>query len=261
MVNKFSVMQVLTIANQKGGVGKTTLTFNLGKALSNKGKVLLVDMDPQGGLTLYAGFNPDTLDETIYQVLIEKLPIHKAIKQVNNIAILPANIDLAAAEVELINEIGRERILENALNEIKDYYDYILIDTSPHLGLLTINALVAADKVLIPVEARYLGVRGLAILFKMIEKIKKKLKPQLDVCGIVPTFYERTIHSQQVIEELQNYFKGQIKIFEPIKKTVKFADSVAQKASVIDLFPKSDVAQTFIKLAEEVEQCLKRKEV
>ena len=252
-------MKVLTVANQKGGVGKTTVTFNLGKALSEKGRVLLIDLDPQGGLTLYAGLNPDELEETVYQVLIGELPIHKAIKQVNGLEILPANIDLAAAEVELINEIGRERILESALEEIKDRYDYVLIDTSPHLGLLTINALVAADRVLVPVETKYLGVRGLAILFRMIDKIRRKLKPSLGICGIVPTFYERTTHSRQVVEELSRYFEGKVKIFEPVKETVRFADSVAQKRSVIDLFPDSDISQTFLKLAEEVEQCLKRK--
>jgi len=252
-------MQVLTIANQKGGVGKTTLTYNLGKALNLRNKkVLLIDLDPQGGLTLYAGFNPDSLKETVYQVLIGELPIKKAIKQVNGLEILPANIDLSGAEVELINEIGRERILETALEEIKNEYDYVLIDTSPHLGLLTINALVAADKVLIPVETKYLGVRGLAILFRMIEKIQRKLKPELGICGIVPTFYERTTHSRQVVEELKQYLQGKVKIFEPIKKTVKFADSVAQKSSILELYPDSDVAQTFIKLAQEVEKCLKR---
>jgi len=251
-------MRVLAVANQKGGVGKTTITFNLGKALSQTGKkVLLVDLDPQGGLTLYAGLNPDQLDETVYQVLIGELPIHKAIKQVNGLDVLPANVDLAAAEVELINEIGRERILESTLEEVKDRYDYVLIDTSPHLGLLTINALVAADKVLIPVETKYLGVRGLAILFRTIDKIRKKLKPSLEVCGIVPTFFERTTHSRQVVEELKDYFKDSVRIFEPVKKTVKFADSVARRKSVLDLFPNDEVSLTFKNLAREVEKCLK----
>ena len=247
-------MRVITVANQKGGVGKTTLTFNLGKALSLLGKkVLLVDLDPQGGLTTYAGLNPNELEKTVYQVLRGDIDIHKAIKQVKKLDILPANIDLSGAELELINEIGRERILESALEEVKDEYDYVLIDTSPHLGLLTVNGLVACDKILIPTETKYLGVRGLAILLNLVKKIRTKIKP-IEVLGVVPTFYERTNHSKGIVKELERVLKGKLRIFPPLKKTVKFADSVAQKSSIIDLYPDSDVAQYFIKLAQIIDK-------
>ncbi len=246
-------MPVITISNQKGGVGKTTTALNLGRALSFLGnKVLLIDFDFQGGLTLSCGLNPDSLEKTIYNALTMDTPVEDLILRLESFDIIPANIDLAGAEVELINEIGREKILYETIKPLQDYYDFILIDTPPNLGLLTVNALCASDGIIIPVECKYLGLRGLSILLKTIEKLKKRVNPSLEVIGILPTMYEKTLHANEVVKELNSFFKDKVKVFTPIKKTVKFPESVVAGKSIIDYAPKSDVAQQYIKIAKEV---------
>jgi len=254
MLKCFTVMTVIAISNQKGGVGKTTTTLNLGRALSYiRNKVLLIDLDFQGGLTLSCGINPDSLEKTIYNALVGNEPIENLIHNLEHFDLIPANIDLAGAEVELLNEIGRERILDETIKPLKDKYDFIIIDTPPSLGILTVNALCSADGVIIPVECKYLGLRGLSILLKTIEKLRKRIKPSLQIVGILPTMYERTSHSNEVVGELKEYFKGKIKIFNPVKKTVKFPESVVVGKSIIDYAPTSDVAKEYLNIAKEVE--------
>ena len=246
-------MLVLTVSNQKGGVGKTTTVLNLGSALNLLGfKVLLIDFDFQGGLTLSCGVNPDTLNKSIYNVLIEDISLDEIILRFSSFDLVPANMDLAGAEVELLNEIGRERVLNEILSPIKNKYDFIIVDTPPSLGILTINALCASDGILIPVECKYLGLRGLSILFKTIEKLRKRIKPSLEIVGILPTMYENTLHSKEVVQELNRFFKKRIKILEPIKKTVKFPESTVLGKPVVEYLPKSDVAKAYIKVAKEV---------
>lgn len=244
-------MNIITIANQKGGVGKTTTTFTLGKALADKkNKVCLIDLDPQGGLTLSMGINPDKLENTVYDGLIGEKKGNEIIIHMDNLDLIPANIDLSAAEVELLNELGREQILHELLSHLD--YDFVLIDTPPSLGLLSINALVASNGIIIPVESKYLGLRGLSLLIKTIEKVKNKLRPDIQIIGIIPTMFDRTIHSREVVEELKNSLGQNIKILPEIKRTVKVAESAVASESIIDYAPNSDTAKNYNLIAKEI---------
>ncbi len=221
--------RIIAMVNQKGGVGKTTSTINLGAALAEAGRrVLLVDFDPQGALSAGLGTNPHELDVTVYNVLMDrKVTIHDAIQRtaIENIDLLPANIDLSAAEVQLVNEVAREQVLDRALRLVADDYDVILIDCQPSLGLLTVNALTAAHGVIIPLICEFFALRAVALLVETIEKVQDRLNPRLQVDGVLATMYDaRTLHSREVIARLVEAFGD--KVFETvIKRTIKFADA------------------------------------
>ncbi len=194
---------LITLCNQKGGVGKTTTAVNLGAALAEQEqRVLMVDLDPQGALTAYWGLETELSQVTIYQLLLnDSLPATDAIRRVRErIDVIPADIDLAAAEIELFSALGRERILKELLSKVQDGYDFVLVDCPPNLGLLTVNALVACHGVIIPLQCEYFAMRGLSMLLDTLNKVKRRLNPQLDILGILPTLYNsRTRHAQEVL--------------------------------------------------------------
>ncbi len=248
--------KIIAVANQKGGVAKTTTTRNLAAALVERGKrTLLIDFDPQGALTISLGVNSPQLDRTIYNVLIDtSLPLTKVILSPKpGIDLAPANIDLSGAEVDLLNEIGRERILKEIIEPIQANYDYIFIDCPPSLGLLTINALTAANGVLIPVQCQYLAFRGMQLLLRTIEKVRARSNPQLKIVGLLPTLYDaRTAHSKEVLTELRTTFKDKL-IDIPIRYRIGLADAVVAGQSIFELDGKSDVAGSFRQIAEVID--------
>src|SRR6266852_1228051 len=202
-----SVAKVIAFANQKGGVAKTTTTLNLGVALAEKGKrVLAIDLDPQGNLTMSQGWNPDEIERSMFDVLVHRLPITEIIRT-QELDVGVASIDLAGAELALSSMIGRERALEKALTSIKDSYDFVLIDTPPSLGLLTINAFVAADGVIVPVQCEYLSLRGLVQLESTLTMIRENLNPRVEIEGILATMFDRRLlHSKEAVDILTENF-------------------------------------------------------
>src|SRR3954464_3331919 len=220
-----SLARVIAFANQKGGVAKTTTTLNLGVALAEHGlKVLAVDLDPQGNLTMSQGWNPDEIERSMFDVLVHKLPISEIIRT-HEIDVGVPPIDLAGAELALSSMIGRERALEKALVEVREKYDYILIDTPPSLGLLTINAFVAANGVIVPVQCEYLSLRGLVQLENTLSMIRENLNPHVEIQGILPTMYDkRLLHSKEAVEILKENF-GELVLNTKIRKTVRFAEA------------------------------------
>ena len=243
---------VIAFANQKGGVAKTTTTLNLGVALGEVGKrVLLVDLDPQGNLTMSQGMNPDAIERSMFDVLVHRVPISDVIHSVE-VDIAVASIDLAGAELALSALIGRERALEKALVEVRDRYDYILLDTPPSLGLLTINAFVAADGVIVPVQCEYLSLRGLVQLENTLAMVRENLNPNVRVQGIVPTMYDgRTLHAREAIEILEEHF-GDLVFDTRIRKTVRYAEAPVKGSSVLKYEPSGAAAQAYRDLAKEV---------
>jgi chromosome partitioning protein len=244
--------KILAFANQKGGVAKTTTTINLGVALQEQGyRVLVVDMDPQGNLTMSLGLNPEDVRPSMYDVLVNGVNVENALMR-QELDVIVSSIDLAAAELALSSMIGRERALSKALMQVADTYDYILIDTPPSLGLLTINALTAADGVIVPVQCEYLSLRGLAQLEKTLELVRENLNPQVRIVGILPTMYDsRTIHSREAVEVLRRSF-GDLVFETMIRKTIRFAEAPVRGESVLKYAPSSDAANAYRRLAKEV---------
>jgi chromosome partitioning protein len=245
-------MKVYAFANQKGGVAKTTTTLNLAVALSESGhNVLCIDLDPQGNLTMSQGIDPDEVEKSMYDVLTGRLPISEIIQHAE-IDIAVSSIDLAGAEIAMSTQIGRERALQKALNEVADTYDFVCIDTPPSLGLLTINALTAADKVIVPVQCEYLSMRGLVQLQNTLEMIRENLNPDVEIEGILPTMLDsRTIHAKEAVEILEENF-GELVFRSRIKKTIKFAEAPVKGSSVLKYDPDGTAAKYYRDLAEEV---------
>jgi chromosome partitioning protein len=244
--------RVISFANQKGGVAKTTTTLNLGVALAEQDlKVLLVDLDPQGNLTMSQGLNPDTIERSMFDVLVHRLPIQEVIHH-PEVDLAVSSIDLAGAELALSSMIGRERALEKALAPVKENYDYVLIDTPPSLGLLTINALVASNGVIVPVQCEYLSLRGLVQLENTLSMIRENLNPEVGIEGILPTMYDtRTLHSREAVEILQENF-GDLVFETKIRKTVRYAEAPVKGSSVLKYDPSGNAAQAYRELAKEV---------
>jgi chromosome partitioning protein len=244
--------RVIAFANQKGGVAKTTTTLNLGVAFREMGhRVLLVDLDPQGNLTMSQGLNPDVIERSMFDVLVHKVPISEVIEH-REVDLAVASIDLAGAELALSSLIGRERSLEKALVEVRNAYDFVLIDTPPSLGLLTINAFVAATGVIVPVQCEYLSLRGLVQLENTLAMVRENLNPDVGVEGIVPTMFDgRTLHSREAIEILEENF-GDLVFRTRIRKTVRYAEAPVKGSSVLKYDPTGAAAEAYRELAREI---------
>lgn len=243
---------VISFANQKGGVAKTTSTLNLAVALAERGnRVLCIDLDPQGNLTMSQGIDPDKVERSMYDVLVNDLPISEIISH-REIDIAVASLDLAGAEIAMSTKIGRERSLEKALREVHSEYDYICIDTPPSLGLLTINALTASNKVIIPVQCEYLSMRGLVQLQSTLKMIQENLNPNVQIEGILPTMFDsRTLHAREAVSILEENF-GDLVFKSRIRKAVKFAEAPVRGASVLKYDSDSRAASYYRNLAKEV---------
>jgi chromosome partitioning protein len=244
------------MCNQKGGVGKTTSTINLGAAIAETGrKVLLVDFDPQGALSVGLGFNPHDMDKTIYNLLVSTdVTIHDVILKtsVKNLDLVPGNIDLSAAEVQLVNEVAREQILANALRPVLADYDYIIIDCLPSLGLLTVNALTASQGVIIPLECEFFALRGVALLMDTIAKVQDRLNPDLKLEGILATMYDpRTVHSREVLKTVVDAF-GDGVFHTVINRTIKFPETSVAGEPITSYAGTSSGADAYRQLAREV---------
>jgi chromosome partitioning protein len=245
-------MRVIVLANQKGGVAKTTTTLNLGVAFAEHGhRVLLIDLDPQGNLTMSQGLNPDSIDQSMFDVLVHRLPLEQVIVK-REVDLAVSSIDLAGADMALSSQIGRERALEKALAPIRDRYDFILIDTPPSLGLLTINAFVAGTGVIVPVQTEYLSLRGLVQLENTLAMVRENLNPSVEIVGIVPTMYDRRLtHSREADEILRENF-GELVYNTRIRKTVRFAEAPVKGTSVLAYDPDGEAAMMYRDLAREV---------
>lgn len=244
--------RVLVFANQKGGVAKTTTTLNLGVALKERGcRVLALDLDPQSNLSMSQGIDIESLTTTMYDVLVTGASLADVI-HAREIDIAVAGIELAGAELALSGMIGRERALERAIKPFSEMYDFVLIDTPPSLGLLTINAMVAADGVIVPVQCEYLSLRGLAQLRQTLGQVREHLNPRVDIVGIIPTMYDgRTVHSREAVALLEENF-GDVVFDTRIGKTIKFAEAPVKGQSVIAYDGSGQAARWYRRLADEV---------
>jgi len=246
--------RIYCLANQKGGVAKTTTAVNLSAYLAHAGRrVLLIDTDPQGNATTSLGVDPRALAVSLYQVLIEKVPVQQALTLTERVGLdlIPASRDLAGAEVEMAQMMARERLLARALQPLMESYDYILIDDPPSLGLLTINGLTAADGVIIPVQCEYLALEGLSLLLRTIQQVREVLNERLTLTGVLLTMYDgRTNLGQQVVEEVQNYFPEQV--FQTIiPRNVRLSEAPSYGQSILSYAPNSPGALAYQALAQE----------
>jgi chromosome partitioning protein len=247
-----TLQRVIVFANQKGGVAKTTTTLNLAVAFKEKGfRVLVIDLDPQGNLTMSQGMNPDSIERSMFDVLVHRLPISEII-HVAEVDVAVSSIDLAGAELALSSMIGRERALEKSLLEVRDKYDFIMIDTPPSLGLLTINAFVAATGVIVPVQCEYLSLRGLVQLENTLAMVRENLNPEVKIEGILPTMFDRrTLHSREAVEILEENF-GDLVFKTRIRKTIRYAEAPVKGSSVLKYDPSGTAAEAYRELAKEV---------
>jgi chromosome partitioning protein len=247
-----TLQRVIVFANQKGGVAKTTTTLNLAVAFKERGfRVLVVDLDPQGNLTMSQGMNPDAIERSMFDVLVHRVPISEIIHQAE-VDVAVSSIDLAGAELALSSMIGRERALEKALLEVRDSYDFIMVDTPPSLGLLTINAFVAATGVIVPVQCEYLSLRGLVQLENTLAMVRENLNPDVKIEGILPTMFDRrTLHSREAVEILEENF-GDLVFKTRIRKTVRYAEAPVKGSSVLKYDPSGTAAEAYRELAKEV---------
>lgn len=246
--------RVIAIANQKGGVAKTTTTANLGAALHDAGyRVLLLDMDPQASLTVWTGRNPDELDKTVYDSLIKGLDSREILLPTPLGAdLLPANIDLSLAEMDLINTVARERRLGGVLAPLRDDYDFVLMDCQPSLGLLTVNAFAAADEVLVPIVCEFLSTRAVDVLMRMVKKVQVQLNSKLNVVGILPTMFDgRLRHARAELERLEARFDGRAPVLSDctVPRTVRFAEAAALGQSILSYMPTHAGAEAYRRLA------------
>jgi chromosome partitioning protein len=244
------------MCNQKGGVGKTTTTINLGAALAEYGRrVLIVDFDPQGAATVGLGQNPNSLELSVYNLLMDRTVEASEVIQrtnVDGLDLIPANIDLSAAEVQLVGEVARESVLARALRDVTSDYDVILIDCQPSLGLLTVNALTAAQGVLIPLACEFFALRGVALLVETIEKVRDRLNPDLEIDGILPTMFDaRTRHAREVITTVHEAF-GNTLLHSVIGRTVQFPDATVAAEPITSFAPKHAGAAAYRQLAREL---------
>ena len=248
--------RIAAVCNQKGGVGKTTTTISLGAALAEHGRrVLLVDFDPQGALSVGLGIQPHELDATVYNLLMERgLTAHDVIikTRVDGMDLLPSNIDLSGAEVQLVHEVGREFVLGRALQPVIGDYDVILIDCQPSLGLLTVNALACADGVIVPLECEYFALRGVALLMETIDKVSTRLSPKLAIDGVLATMYDsRTLHTREVLAGVVEGFGDRV-FHTVISRTVRFPDATVAGEPITRFDPACGGAHAYRELAKEV---------
>ena len=248
--------RVISMCNQKGGVGKTTTTINLGAALAEFGRrVLLVDFDPQGSLSVGLGLNPHEMDKTVYNLLMDRTTRLEDVvvpSGVPGMHLLPSNIDLSAAEVQLVHEVAREQTLQRVLAPAIAAYDVILIDCQPSLGLLTVNALTASDGVIVPLECEYFALRGVALLKNTIDKVQERLNPRLEIDGVLGTMFDgRTLHGREVLERLVQAWGDHV-FHTVIRRTVKFSDSTVAGEPITSYASDSTGAEAYRQLAKEV---------
>jgi chromosome partitioning protein len=248
--------RIIALCNQKGGVGKTTTTINLGAAIAEHGRrVLLVDFDPQGALSVGLGVQPGHLDRTIYDLLMDSsLPADEVLLKTSiaGMDLLPSNIDLSAAEVQMVNEVAREQTLARTLASLVPDYDVVLIDCQPSLGLLTVNALTAAHGVIVPLECEYFALRGVALLMQTIDKVRERLNPQLEVEGVLATMYDgRTLHSREVLARVVEVF-GDVVYDTVVSRTVRFPETTVAGKPITEYAPSSPGAAAYRGLALEV---------
>ncbi len=244
--------EILALANQKGGVAKTTSTINLGAALQEQGlKVLVVDLDPQSNLTMSLVIDPEHVERSMFDVLVHRMPIEEIIHH-GELDVAVSSIDLAGAELALSSQIGRERALEKALAPVKDRYDFIMIDTPPSLGLLTINAFTVATGVIVPVQTEYLSLRGLVQLENTLQMVREHLNPTVSIIGILPTMYDKRLtHSREADEILRENF-GELVFNTRIRKTIRYAEAPVTGSSVLAYEPEGEAAELYRDLAKEV---------
>ena len=247
--------RVIAMCNQKGGVGKTTSSINIAGALCLYGRrVLIVDFDPQGAATVGLGINANSVDNTIYTAMFDpSLDVHEVVRHTrfDGLDIIPANIDLSAAEIQLVTEVGREQALAATIRPLRQEYDVIIIDCQPSLGLLTVNALTAADGVIIPVAAEFFALRGVALLMQSIEKVRSRINPDLQIFGVLVTMYTKTLHSDEVLQRIYEAFKGKV-LHSIISRSIKLPDATVAGEPITMFAPEHKTAKEYREVAREL---------